>query len=92
MGHTESQKDAFTLAGSSGPVPTLPSFRPLGPGPIVHQEVTELIEGVGPSTFARTGGTLVGQLEAEGIGPLRRKRLCPTGVQAQVKGGEEYRP
>ena len=81
MGHTKNQMGAFTLAGSSGPVPTLPSFGPdggngarlsesllfglWGPDQAEHREVTELLGGVGPSTCAQTGGTLVGQ-------PMRR--------------------
>ena len=57
-----------------------------------HRKVTELSGGMGPSNHARTGGTLVGQPVAEGIGPLGRKRLRPSGVLARVNGGEEYRP
>ena len=57
-----------------------------------HRKAAELSEGKGPSNHARTGGTLVGQPVAEGIGHRGRKRIRPSGVQARVNGGEEYRP
>ena len=63
MGHTKNQMGAFTLAGSSGPVPTLPSFGPGGgnrarlsesflfgfrePDQAVRREVMELPGGGG---------------------------------------------
>ena len=81
--HSRDPQDRFP----HGPVSGL-----CAPDQAEHRTVTELSGGMGPSNRARTGGTLVGQPDAEGIGPLGRKHLRPSGVLARVNGGEEYRP